>query len=154
MVPVSDFSGFVSSICALANAVASAAIDGLDRCMARLLSRGGQKIEADRAGFGALGADAMADRFFGILRHEALELCPRLFVVEMRRAGPGKDAGKLGPGIGRGHIDDADGFEPQPRRLDTKQLRLLTTFDAAPELALGGDNEMLIERIGMGEDLD
>src|SRR5262249_55771655 len=134
MVPVSDFSGFVSSICALANAVASAAIDGLDRCMARLLSRGGQKIEADRAGFGALGADAMADRLFGILRHEGLELCPRLFVFGMCRAGAGKDAGEFGPSIGRGHVDDADGVEPRLGRLDPEYLRLLTALDTAPEL--------------------
>ena len=30
----------------------------------------------------------------------------------------------------------------------------LTTFDAAPELALGGHNEVLVERVGRGGDLD
>jgi hypothetical protein len=34
MVPVSDFSGLASSVCALARAVASAAIEGLDRGVA------------------------------------------------------------------------------------------------------------------------
>ena len=53
---------------ALASALASAAIDGLDRCMARLLIRSGQKVEADGAGFGALGAHPMADRLPGIFR--------------------------------------------------------------------------------------
>src|SRR5215469_7092659 len=72
----------------------------------------------------------------------------------MRPAGAGKDAGELGPGIGCGHIDDTDGFEPWLRRFDPEQLRLLAALDTAPELALGGDNEMLIERIGMSEDLD
>jgi hypothetical protein len=46
------------------------------------------------------------------------------------------------------------GFEPRLRRLDPEQLRLFTALDTAPELALGGDNQMLIERIGMGGDLD
>jgi hypothetical protein len=38
-----------------------------------------------------------------------------------------------------------------PRRLEPEQLRLFIGFDAAPELTLGRDNQMLIERIGMGE---
>jgi len=39
--------------------------------------------------------------------------------------------------------------------LDPKQLRLLlAVLDAAPELALGGDDQVLIERIGMSDDLD
>ena len=40
------------------------------------------------------------------------------------------------------------------RRLDPKQPWRLAALDAAPELALRRDNEMLIERIGMGQDLD
>ena len=32
--------------------------------------------------------------------------------------------------------------------------RGLATFDTAPKLPLGGDNEVLVERIGMGGDLD
>src|SRR5947207_3221975 len=98
MVPVSDFSGLASSICALASAVASAAIDGLDRCMAPLPGRSGQEIEVDCSRLGALGANAMADRLFGIFRHQAFELGLCLFVFEMRRPGAGEDRGKLGPG--------------------------------------------------------
>src|SRR5262249_19343587 len=134
MVATSDFSGLASSVCALASAVASAAIEGLDRCRVRLLAGRGQDVEADRAGFGALGPNSMADRLFGILRHEGLELCPRLFVFGMRRAGAGKDAGEFGPSIGRGHVDDADGVEPRLGRLDPEYLRLLTALDTAPEL--------------------
>jgi hypothetical protein len=55
--------------------------------MARLL--GGQKIEADGAGFGALGPNSMAYRFFGILRHEDFELGLGLFVFEVRCPGCG-----------------------------------------------------------------
>ena len=39
------------------------------------------------------------------------------------------------------------------RRLDPEQGRGLAALDTAPELALGGDNEVLVERIGMGGDL-
>ena len=46
MVATSDFSGLVSSACALASAAAIAPIVSLDRCMA-LLRR--EKIETDRA---------------------------------------------------------------------------------------------------------
>src|SRR6516162_7435651 len=139
MVPVSDFSGLASSICALASAVASAAIEGLDRCMARLLSPGGQDIKADGPRFGALGADAMADGLLGILGHQAFELGLGLFVLHMDRPGAGKNRGKLSPRIGRGHVHSAYGLEPRLRRLDPEQLRFLATLDAAPELPLGGD---------------
>ena len=40
------------------------------------------------------------------------------------------------------------------RRFDSKQSRVLAAFDTAPELTFGRDNEVLIERIGMGGDLD
>ena len=39
------------------------------------------------------------------------------------------------------------------RRLDAEQGRGLATLDAAPELPLGGNDEVLVERIGMGLDL-
>ena len=57
-VPVNDFSGLVSAICALAKAAARAAIDSLDRCIARLPF--GRLcfdyLEADRSRLGALSA--------------------------------------------------------------------------------------------------
>ena len=40
------------------------------------------------------------------------------------------------------------------RRLDAEQARGLAALDAAPEFPLGGDDEVLVERIGMGRDLD
>src|SRR5262249_38664782 len=145
MVPVSDFSGLASSICALASAVASAAIERLERCMVRLPSRGAQKIKADGTGFGALGPNAMPDSLLGILSDHPFPFGLGLLVLQMRRAGAGEDRC---PGIRGSHIDDADRFKPRLRRLDPEQLRFFAGFDAAPELALGGDDQMLIERIG------
>src|SRR5262249_43644772 len=98
--PTSDFSGLASSICALASAVASAAIERLGRCMAHLLRGDGQKVKADRAGFGAPRANAVANCFFGILRDQVIELRLGLLVLKVRLPGVGKDRGKLRPGIG------------------------------------------------------
>src|ERR1019366_5248259 len=58
MVAVSDFSGLVSSACALASAAAIAPMVSLDRCIARLHV---EEIETDRPRFGPPGADAMTE---------------------------------------------------------------------------------------------
>jgi hypothetical protein len=79
-VPISDFSGLVRPICALANAVASAAIEGLDRCMARFL---GCEIKTDGAGFGALRPNTMAGCLLGIFGHQALQLGFSLLMFEV-----------------------------------------------------------------------
>jgi hypothetical protein len=96
----------------------------------------------------------MADCFLGVVRHQVFELGLGLLVLKMGLPGAGEDRRQLGPGVGRGHVDNAHRFKPWLRRLDPEQLRLFTALDAAPELALGGDNQVLIERIGMGQDLD
>src|SRR6266567_452386 len=71
MVATSDFSGLVSSACALASAAAMVPMDSLERCMAALHA---QDIKAHRTGFGSFGSNAMADRFLGVVRHKGLEL--------------------------------------------------------------------------------
>jgi hypothetical protein len=71
IVPMSDFSGFVSSACALASAAAIAPIDSLERWMRGLLV---EKVKAHRPRARALGPDPMPDRLLGILRHQAFEL--------------------------------------------------------------------------------
>ena len=45
-------------------------------------------------------------------------------------------------------------LNPWLPRFDAKEARGLPAFDAAPELALGRNNQVLVERIGMGGDLD
>src|SRR3954451_2923557 len=97
MVAVRDFSGFCSSIWALARAPAMAPMVSLDRGMAglRLL-----EIKTDSAGFRAFGPDSMADRFLGALRHQLLELGLGGVVFGMGEAGSTKYAGEFGPGVG------------------------------------------------------
>src|ERR1039458_9350747 len=80
IVAVSDFSGLVISACALASAAAIAPIDSLERCMTALHF---QQIEADGAGFGSLGTDAVADRLLGIVGYKSLELGLGLFMLKM-----------------------------------------------------------------------
>ena len=65
-----------------------------------------------------------------------------------------KIAGELRPGIGGAHVDNAHRLNARLRRLDPKQGRGLAAFDTAPEFPLGGDDEVLVERIGVGLDLD
>src|SRR5580704_3007845 len=105
MVATRDFSGLVSSGCALANAAARQAMDSLDRCMAALLD---EEVEAHGAGFRALGADAVADRLLGIFRHRALQFGLRLLVLQMGRSSPGKEAGEFRSAVGAAHIENPD----------------------------------------------
>src|SRR3974377_2040157 len=58
------------------------------------------------------------------------------------------------PVIRSGHVDNPHCFDPGFWRLDAKQARGLAALDTAPELSFGSDDEVLIERIGMGGDLD
>ena len=39
-------------------------------------------------------------------------------------------------------------------RVSAKKARGFAAFDATPKLALRGDDQMLLERIGMGRDFD
>src|SRR4029077_15220010 len=103
MVATSDFSGLVSSACALASAAARQAMDSLDRCCIAALQA--EEVETDGAGFRPPGADAMAPRLLGILRHKALQFSLGLFVFEVGRPGPGKDAGEFRPDIRGAHVD-------------------------------------------------
>src|SRR5271156_7087061 len=96
----------------------------------------------------------MPDRFLGILWHQTFELSLSLLMFEIGRPGLGKHGRELRPGIGRTHVDNANGIHLWFWRIDPKQLRWLAGLDATPELPLRRDNEMLIERIGMGQDLD
>src|SRR5580700_1817555 len=98
MVAVRDFSGFVSSACALASAPAMVPMDSLDWCMVCLLLA--QDIEAHGPGFRPLGPDAVAGGLLGVCRHQPLELGLGALVLQKSRPGPAKHPSKLGPGIG------------------------------------------------------
>src|SRR5262249_45684222 len=114
MVAVSDFSGLMSSAWALAKAEASAATVSLDRAMGRLRL---QHIKAHRARFRALCSHPVPDGLLGILGHQGFELALRPFMVEKGAPSVAEERGKLGPGVGRAHIDDADGLDAWTRRL-------------------------------------
>src|SRR5580700_8531671 len=150
MVAVSDFSGLTSSACALASAAARLAMDGLDLCMATLHA---DDIKAHRPRLRTLGPNAVPDRLFGILRHQTLQFRLGLFVFEMRRTGPREGSRKLRPGIGGAHVDNADRLDARFWRLDAEQQGWLAALDTAPELPFRGDDEVLIQRIGMSGDL-
>src|SRR3954465_15757901 len=78
MTPVSVFAGFTSSVCALAKAEASCAIDSLqERKVAShggSLRRASHHLEADRARLRALGPEAVAEGFLRLPRAEILQL--------------------------------------------------------------------------------
>src|SRR3954451_1976748 len=138
MIAVSDFSGFCSSIWALARAPAIAPMVSLERGMTglRLL-----EIKANRAGFRAFGPDAMPNRFLGVLRHQLLQLGLGGIVFSMGAAGLTKHGGEFGPVIGCAHVDESDRLHLCPGRLDPEQARGFAGFDAAPKLRLGGKQQ-------------
>jgi len=96
----------------------------------------------------------MGNRLLGIVRHQALELGLGLLVLEMRLVGSREDRSELCPSVGRNHVNNPHGLEPRLGRLDSEQLGFFAPLDTAPELALGSHDQVLIERIGMGQDLN
>jgi hypothetical protein len=76
----------------------------------------------------------MADGFLGVFGHQGLEFALGALMVEIGCAGAAKQRRELGPGVRRGHVDDAHGFDPGSRRLDVDEMRHLAELDAAPEL--------------------
>src|SRR5258708_40215957 len=144
MVATSDFSGLVSSACALASAAAMVPMDSLERCMAALHA---QDIKAHRTGFGSSGSDAMADRFLGVLGHQSLELRLGILMLKVSFARVPKHARELRPGIGCAHVDDPHRFDPRAGRLDSKQSRRLAILNAAPEFFLGREQEVLVDGV-------
>jgi hypothetical protein len=114
----------------LAKAAASAAIDSLDRCIARLHRLA--HLEADRTRLGALRPHPMAERLLGVLGHQAFELGLRPLMLEEGRPGRAEQR----PGIRGSHIDTAHYLDPRPWRVDPEQARAIPEVDAAPELLL------------------
>ena len=92
----------------------------------------------------------MADGLFGVVWHERLQLSLRAFMIQESLPRIAEYRRELRPGIRSGHVDNSHGFDPGFWRFDAQETRGLAALDAAPELAFGSDNEVLIERISMG----
>src|SRR5262245_6840144 len=151
MIAVSDFSGLMSSACALARAEASAATVSLDRGMGRLHL---QHIKANRPRFRAPGFYAVPNPLPGILGHQGFELALCSLVVEKGASCVAEERSELRPGIRPAHIDDADGLDARPRRLGIDQVRCFAGLDAAPEFLFRRDQHAEIERVHGNCDLD
>src|SRR5450830_870490 len=145
MVAVSDFSGLVISACALASAAAIAPMVSLDWCIAH---HHVEEIEADRSGFGTFGLDAVAERLFGILRHQDFEFHFGPFMLQEGRASLAKYPRQFGPGIGCAHINDPHRCDPGSGWFGAKQARGLATLNTAPKLLFRRQQQMLIQAIG------
>src|SRR5215831_2028819 len=150
MVAVRDFSGLMSSACALAKAEASAATVSLDPGMDSLRIK---YIKAHRPRFRALGFHPVPDRLPGILGHQGFELAFRPLVIEKGAPGVAEQGGELRPGIRRAHIDYADGLDVWPRRLRINEVGDFAGLDTAPELLLGRDQDSQVERVHRDSDL-
>ena len=114
-----------------------------------------KEIEADGAGFRALGPDAMPDRLLGIFGHEPLEFGLGILVLQKGRAGlarrrPANSAQELDELMSTTRTASmrARGGSSQ------EQARRLAALNAAPELFLGCEQEVLVERISRDGDLD
>src|SRR5262245_28004305 len=151
MVAVRDFSGLMSSACALAKAEASAATVSLDRFMDSLRIK---YVKAHRPRFRALGFHAVPDGLPGILGYQGFELAFRPFVVEKGAPGVAEKRGELRPGIRRAHVDNADGLDARPRRLGIDEMGRFAGLHAAPELLFRRDQNAEIERVHGDCDLD
>src|ERR1700730_990955 len=151
IVAVSDFSGLTSSAWALAKAEASAATVSLDRGMGRLLHL--QHIKAHRARFRALGFHAVSDGLPGIVRHQGFEFTFGPFVVEKGAPGVAEERGKLGPGVGRAHIDDADGLDAWTRRLGQDKVGDFAGLHTAPEFLFRRHEDAEIKWVHGNRDL-
>ena len=72
----------------------------------------------------------------------------------MGSPGSSERSGEFRPTVGRAHIDDTDRLKPRPRRLYPEQTWRLAVLNAAPEFPFCGDQEVLVERIGMNGKFD
>ena len=126
-------------------------MEPLDCCMAILVL---EELKRDSPRLRPLGAHAVANRLLSILRYKALQFSLGPFVLEKGRMGAGERGGKLRPSIGSAHINDSDSFYSRLRRVDAEQARRLTVFHAAPKLALGRDDKVLVKWISVGFDFN
>ena len=93
-------------------------------------------------------SDTMSDRLTGILGHQTLELSFRLLVVEVRAPGAKKNARNSAQAL-EALYRHPNCFDARLWRFNPKQGWRLAIFNTPPELPLGGDNQVLVERVGM-----
>src|SRR4029077_18987594 len=98
------------------------------------------------------GAHAMADRLLRIFRDEAFQLGLGTLVFEISWLRWDEYGREDRPSVRRAHLNDADCLDPGLRWVDAEKGRGLSSFDTAPELPLGRNDEVLVERIGMDVD--
>ena len=91
----------------------------------------------------------MARSLLGILRHQFLEVGLGALMLLKRWPGPAIGGCKFRPAVGCAHVDDPDRFQPRPRWLYPEQMGRVPAHDAAPERLLGGEQEVLVQRISM-----
>jgi hypothetical protein len=96
----------------------------------------------------------MADRLLGIFGDEALQLGLGAFMLSVRVIRAGIDRGKFSPRIRAAHVYDPHRLKPWLWWIDAEQTRGLAAFNASPEFSLGRNDQMLIEWVRMGGDLD
>src|SRR5215468_9499281 len=94
----------------------------------------------------------MADRLFGVLRHQCFEFRLGPLMILERLPGAAEQPGEFGPRIRSTHVNDPNRLDPGLWRLNPEEARGVATLYTAPELAFGSHNQMLIQRIGMGDD--
>ena len=91
----------------------------------------------------------MADRVLCIFGDEAFQLGLGTLVFEISWLRSDEYGGEVRPSVRRAHINDTDCLDPGLRWVDAEKGRGLSAFDTAPELPLGRNDEVLVERIGM-----
>ncbi|MCS3765349.1 hypothetical protein GGE24_003263 [Bradyrhizobium centrosematis] len=111
-------------------------------------------LKADGAEFRPLCPDAVPGCFLGVLRHPFLQVGLSGLVRTMRLSDAKVGRCKVGPLIGGRHVNDFHSLKARARRFDVEQNRRLSCQDATPELLVGREQQMLIERIRTNLDLD
>src|SRR5215218_10152983 len=91
----------------------------------------------------------MAIGFLRVLWHEGFQLALGLLMLDAGWPRPAIHGRELGPGVGLAHVGRPHRFDPCPGWLNAEEARGLAGLDAAPELLLGGEQKVLIERVGV-----